>query len=486
MLIGAAGVMSIAVIIAAVVAFSVSDETISVANGSELEVETSAEQSALTANAQTGTTLVDSSNTVLGDSPDTEVAESEPASPEAQSVVIAGSPTGEIQPREAFAARNTAYDYVQFQDLPASQVPTSAGENPSINPGGAYGVSFLDNEFGPGGSDAKIETGSAFRTWCSFSHFSYDDPIVFPGQQGAAHLHMFFGNTATDFNSTGQSLINSGGSTCDGGVLNRTGYWVPALLDGNENAVIPQSLFVYYKTFRDRQVTDFPNIQDAEVFPEGLRFLSTAKSTEGQPEQNIDYWCGPVTNNVKHELHSQTIPDCTGVFTQRVRFPFCWDGRLESPDNSHMVFPLGNYNESNCPTSHPRRIPHIEYQIVYSVPGGTSTANWYLSSDVDPVTGDVAAGGTTGHGDWFNGWNPEINRTWNQNCTQALWDCAQNSLDQNKQRLTFHDRTYQGAGPNEYLVPISTLTQLCPGDTDSNTVDIAYCHSAAGDHSSHN
>lgn len=46
-----------------------------------------------------------------------------------------------------------------------------------------------------------------FVVRCGYSHSLPDDPIVFPGQQGASHLHDFFGNTATDAFSTQASLL---------------------------------------------------------------------------------------------------------------------------------------------------------------------------------------------------------------------------------------------------------------------------------------
>lgn len=41
-----------------------------------------------------------------------------------------------------------------------------------------------------------------FVVECGFSHVATDDPIVHPGQPGASHEHVFFGNTTTDAAST--------------------------------------------------------------------------------------------------------------------------------------------------------------------------------------------------------------------------------------------------------------------------------------------
>ena len=52
-----------------------------------------------------------------------------------------------------------------------------------------------------------------FAVACPYSHSLMDDPIVYPGQPGASHMHDFFGNVATDAFSTPSSrmlaLMNS-------------------------------------------------------------------------------------------------------------------------------------------------------------------------------------------------------------------------------------------------------------------------------------
>jgi hypothetical protein len=114
-----------------------------------------------------------------------------------------------------------------------------------------------------------------FRTVCKFSHMNFDDPIVFPGKQGASHLHTFFGNTLTDFSSTKDSLFNSGNSTCRGGTANRTAYWVPALLDADGKPQAPDESNFYYKS-------GYFGIEPGNIhaFPTGLRMVAgDAKSS---------------------------------------------------------------------------------------------------------------------------------------------------------------------------------------------------------------
>ena len=97
--------------------------------------------------------------------------------------------------------------------------PTSAAQPSSLLP-------FIDNSKIPaaevGFASVRIKPepnylpipstdGTAsFRITCTFSHMNYDDPIVFPGKQGATHLHTFFGNTAVNYASTQQSIESTG------------------------------------------------------------------------------------------------------------------------------------------------------------------------------------------------------------------------------------------------------------------------------------
>ncbi len=98
-----------------------------------------------------------------------------------------------------------------------------------------------------------------FRVGCQWSHFNFEDAIVYPGERNApAHLHMYFGNTDANHNTIdATSLTAQGGGTCDGFALNRSAYWVPAMMKGMNmrTAVLPKEFIAYYKT---RTVCDNP------------------------------------------------------------------------------------------------------------------------------------------------------------------------------------------------------------------------------------
>jgi len=66
-----------------------------------------------------------------------------------------------------------------------------------------------------------------FRVSCPYSHSKTDDPIVFPGQPGASHLHDFFGNNSVDAFSD-ESSLRAATTTCSTSD-DLSGYWEPAM-----------------------------------------------------------------------------------------------------------------------------------------------------------------------------------------------------------------------------------------------------------------
>ena len=83
-----------------------------------------------------------------------------------------------------------------------------------------------------------------FHTSCDLSHVRSDDPIVYPGQPGASHLHDFFGNASTDASSTYRSM-RAGNTTCSF-AGDTSGYWSPALVNRSGGTVKPTGMTAYY------------------------------------------------------------------------------------------------------------------------------------------------------------------------------------------------------------------------------------------------
>jgi hypothetical protein len=82
-----------------------------------------------------------------------------------------------------------------------------------------------------------------FSIRCGLSHRADDDPIVYPGQPGAAHTHDFFGNRSTDAGSDYESMMD-GDTSCEL-EADTAGYWVPTLLGPDGTPVQVRFMFAY-------------------------------------------------------------------------------------------------------------------------------------------------------------------------------------------------------------------------------------------------
>jgi hypothetical protein len=347
-----------------------------------------------------------------------------PGAPNASEAQLRSAPATTSPPTpqggtEAYEAiRNRQDKFSRFAAVPSAQLDLAALTEPAP---------VDDNGPSPQGQ---------FRVACEYSHFGADDPIVFPGRPGASHLHMFFGNTETDAFTTQEALVDSGGSTCSGFELNRSAYWIPALLDGRGNAVVPDQIIIYYKTHHPESVT---------AMPQGLQMVAGNTSSESfEADQLLQWSCGA---NGQAYAPTNRIPDCGGdIINASVVFPNCWDGvNLASPDfTSHLTYV--NDNE-DCPSSHPRRLPKISILVYW--PGVDSVDGWHLSSDV--TGGFNAPPGGTLHADWWGGWNDETMDLWIEGCMQAARNCSYGQTGTARQLAGLNQtESYEG----ENLLPL--------------------------------
>ena len=278
-------------------------------------------------------------------------------------------------------------------------------------------------------SEVAPDSSGEFRTSCQLATMAKDDPVVFPGKPGASHLHTVFGNTGFNAYSTPESLRKTGSSTCRGGMANGSAYWVPTMIDTLDGTPLaPDSVQVYYKSgfFSGDAIT--------QGIPEGLRIVAgnpLATGPSNGAEFSFRWKCLGGPNN-ENDKYGESIPNCDvgAQLWSEIFFPQCWDGRnLDSPNHkSHMSFGetafVGGAWIFRCPSTHPVSIPQIAFNIVYLVPP-TGTKTWRLSSDLyDPKL----PGGYSSHGDWFNGWQPDISDAWFNSCLKAKKDCHSHLL----------------------------------------------------------
>ncbi len=339
--------------------------------------------------------------------------------------------------------------------------------DPNTTPRPVAGVGeprLVNANYAPNYSDGV----GAFRTECFLSHTSKNDPIVYPGQKDAAHWHQFFGNTAADENLTNPAV--QGNSTCNGGTLNRTAYWAPALIDTNSYDPVTQTfdtalpmtwndslnpgapaaggtaMQVYYKSAYNGVLS-----ANVEWFPPGLRMIAGGNpnvAPTGPPVAQLgsnpnfsttvidciswghaqSFWG---TRGVDHDIDTIPVNCPPGYYIQAsVIFPQCGaeDAQgnpiLDSPNHrSHMSYPLG-WPDRGCPASHPREYPEILEHFRWRVPA-TGAAGLRFSSDM--YSGSAA--GLTFHADWWNGWDPATSQSIIDNCFHGRSSSGQVGLD---------------------------------------------------------
>ncbi|MGI9607789.1 MAG: DUF1996 domain-containing protein [Acidimicrobiales bacterium] len=360
--------------------------------------------------------------------------------------------------------RNTSLDArTQFISTPASQIGVNQFTEPS------------DRAIALGSVTENKHLGQ-FRTQCSFSHFAYDDPIVFPGQPGAAHLHMFFGNTHANAKSSYTSLRDSGSSTCNGLEGNRTAYWVPAVFDASGSARIPSRIEVYYKS-HDRA------FDIVEKPPEGLAMVTPQAASTPHVEWACQETGAQGTNlNRPVQQRQNTIPRCSGTSTllAHIKFPQCLSGSVgpnSGNDTNKMSYPTNGYFTNSC-RGGSTYLTSIEYFIAWNPDNHDGRTNeWWLSSDVR-ADGSLAPNGSTLHGDWFGAWNPALMDQIHENCIARLAECSWDLIDDNR-RLTWVEH-FGPKNPEAYAgrraVAASELSSaLCPGDHYETPLDAAGC-----------
>lgn len=339
----------------------------------------------------------------------------------------------------------------------ASDIPSNFDINSELVP--AWGTGAI-----PPVDDGPV---GAFRFICNAGQLLKDDPLAFPGQPGASHLHQFFGNDKANGNSTYSSLRTSGLSTCMS-PLNRSAYWMPAMLDGKGNAVRPDYIVIYYKR---RPISDpkcsltsgDPKAEgDCIGLPNGLGFIFgydmiTGKTPTGSAWFNCDGQTakpGHYTTITEAAANCPTSRNPDGSYNKLgavITAPMCWNGRdLDSPNHrdhvSYMNYDLGD-GWPRCPTTHPFVIPTFTMGAWFTVDSNLNS--WRLSSD-DMKPG--VAPGTTFHADWFGAWDNTVSNMWMDNCINKKLNCSGGDLGNGRQMKMFPGFRWTA---NPRLVPVA-------------------------------
>lgn len=314
------------------------------------------------------------------------------------------------------------------------------------------GVNAAGNSAPSGVPDAV----GAFRFICGPGQVLTDDPIVFPNQPGKSHLHQFYGNNGANAYSTYASLRTSGTSSCSGPLqpLNRSAYWMPALLDGLGNVLRPNYVAIYYKRFPKNAPECDPSkglSGGCTEIPASLKMIAgrdlfdlTAPIPNVQGYQVFHFQCTkPDGSQAKDAKGNASFPDMKQALavcpagqgwnlSVELDFPSCWDGlHIDSPDHrSHIAYAPFTAAGQQCPISKQtgtrmKFMPGLKLSAAYSVLSGDQPPLWVLASDaMDPAH----PAGSTLHGDYWEGWDPATKTEWTDFCIDKLLSCAGGNL----------------------------------------------------------
>jgi len=239
-----------------------------------------------------------------------------------------------------------------------------------------------------------------FRVSCPYSHSKADDPIVFPGQPGASHMHDFFGNNSVDAFST-ESSLRAASTTCSTSD-DLSGYWEPEMYVNGKPRPAPKMTIYYVGNANTEPMPAGLQMVAGDAHATGLQSMAVLEWTcgDGTPKASKPYNCRPWLN-----------VDPGGV-TALIKFPTCWDGAGESRD--HVAY---TGNGGNCPAGFGHRIPLVRMFLKTGI--------------VNPLDADhhVRISFSSGkhytlHGDFFNAWSQSRMNSLTENCINAGKDCG--------------------------------------------------------------
>ncbi|KAL8697703.1 MAG: hypothetical protein Q9201_006976 [Fulgogasparrea decipioides] len=209
-------------------------------------------------------------------------------------------------------------------------------------------------------------------------------------------------NQASTFDSLQQASCSSCEIQDD-----KSAYWTPPLYyqhsNGSFEEVHNDGMTVYY--------LGRGNDKNIQPFPPGFRMVSGNKNARSYNKQalipgsdrpiadRVSFAC--LDANPSKEQPGMTETNCKNGLRAQVHFQSCWNGKdLYKPDNSHVEY-MSGLDNGVCPPTHPVPLMHIFFEVLYGVNDINKDGGRFVFSQGD----------TTGfgfHGDFLNGWKPEV------------------------------------------------------------------------------
>jgi Domain of unknown function (DUF1996) len=267
---------------------------------------------------------------------------------------------------------------------------------------------------------------------CQYSHSLNDDPIVYPGQPGASHLHDFLANNTTNANSTYADMVAQSdpwNSTCPANTADTAAYWVPAFHENGTHVLPCQSqssprCTIYYRD--DNVSLAYRQAHPPEPWPADFRMIAGNAAATSEAEnpylgRELYYGC---SNNSTGKLKAP--PNCsTGIISAHIGFPNCWNGvnfPVNTIDNS-LRYPSSGV----CPAGFEHLLPRLIIRL--EIPVGPTTDSPSLACKPGAYPGCVV--GNEGpvytlHGDFWNTWQQAGLTALVARCLAAEVDCGNN------------------------------------------------------------
>ena len=246
-----------------------------------------------------------------------------------------------------------------------------------------------------------------WRLGCGIAQRGRIDPIITPGDV-SGHVHMLSGATNISPFSDAQSLQSANCTTCTV-QADKSAYWTPQLYFQFTNgsfAIVPNGgTIIYYLGRGDDAANIVP-------FPPGYKVLSGDPFVRHYDTQNLTHLNGrPIADRASFacidydhpskETNGMTNTNCPQGLRAQIHFPSCWDGvNAFLPKSAHVTY-MSQIDNGKCPPTHPKPLPHLFFEIYYSVDKFDGQNGKFV----------FAQGDTTGygfHGDFMSGWDADV------------------------------------------------------------------------------
>ncbi|WVR04101.1 hypothetical protein IAU60_001100 [Kwoniella sp. DSM 27419] len=293
---------------------------------------------------------------------------------------------------------------------------TSSGDN---NGGHPLSIAEGGVDIGKPGSIAKFgnkSTDHFVMTTRRSIAVTRLDPIINPNSV-SSHVHRIHGSSYFTANLTTATDMQSL-AKCTTTVVqdDKSAYWVAQLYYRYPNGSMVSlpidrtSLYYFQKAPTGVPIYPFPdnyNIVAGNPMRRSINYTD--------PNRSALWWqCYRGAANPDSKNYGFPSTDCAGGLVQAVQFPSCWDGvYAEDADySSHVVYPTDGTNGHKCPKDFPKKFITIQFETVfatYKFPfNGAGQITWVLAN------GDTSGYGI--HGDFMNGWKPDVLQDVLDNC----------------------------------------------------------------------